>query len=382
MKRIVRQALLGVLFTGTAAAVQSQPKSSFVLNGSLNKMRAMPSKIYLVYDSLSQKAPDSALVKAGKYSFKGTIDFPTKAYLTAKLVKGIELRAGSTPTMAALFIDKGTITAVSTGEVATITVTGSAADKDYHTANQSFDLLMDTIKKGVQVVRAMDNDWLFLNAMTATMVGSPELGKKGKIDFVSAHPAAGVNPYLLNELLAYRSTASAGYVDRLDSFYQAMPLALQQSQAGRKVGALLKNELKAAIGHKASDFSLNDTLGHSVALSSFKGKYVLVQFWNNDDPGMRPMLSAVVQTYQAYKDKGLDVLGVSVGLGEEDWKQALRGYHFTWKNVVDIPGIHTVGERYGITRSMDNVLVDPNGVIVARSLSYSNLGEKIAAILD
>lgn len=243
MKQMIKQAALYALLAGTVIAGRAQTvKNSFVLNGTLSRMRAMPSKIYLVYDSLAQKATDSSLVKAGKYSFKGTIDFPAKAYLTTKLVKDIEFRAGGTPTIATLFVDKGIMTAVSVGEVTAITITGSVADKDYHTANRSLDLLMDTVKKSMQVVKAMDNDWLFVNAMTAVLLNNPGLGKKEKIAFISTYPAAGVNPYLLNELLQDRNS-QAGYVDKLDSFYQAMPLALQKSKAGERVGASLKKRL-------------------------------------------------------------------------------------------------------------------------------------------
>jgi peroxiredoxin len=382
MKQMIRQATLYLVLAGAASKGQAQTTTpGFILNGTLTHMRAMPSKIYLVYDSLAHKATDSSLVKAGKYSFKGSIDFPAKAYLTTKLVKGIEFKAGGAPTIAGLFVDKGTMTAVSTGELTAITLTGSAADKDYWAANQSFNLLMDTVKKSAQVVKEMDGDWLFMNALTATLFSSTEPRNKEKMAFVHKHPAASVNPYLLNELL-HENNGQAGYVDRLDSFYQAMPVALQQSKAGEAVGSSLKNALKAVVGHQAAGFALKDTLGNTVSLSSFKGQYVLVQFWNNNDPAMRNMLSTVTQTYQAYKDKGLTVLGVSVGLSEADWKQALRGYHFAWKNVVDVPGANTVAELYGITDNQNNVLIDPNGIIVARNLAYPKLGEKIAAILD
>lgn len=381
MKRIIKQIVAaGALLTGIAG--HAQTKSNFVLAGTLVNMRAMPGKLYLVYDSLANKAPDSSLVKNGKYSFSGALDFPCRAYLCTRLTKDIERFAATPKNTATFFLDKGNINAVSVRELPEITVTGSAADKDFGLAHYHYNRLMDTVKNSIQkVVRGTDNDWLFINAVTETMLNTKDLGQPEKIAFLRNHATAAVNPYILQELLAGTITR-AGFVEMLDSFYKAMPPNVQQSRPGQRVGVALQNQLKAAIGHKAADFALQDSLGHSLSLAAYKGKYVLVQFWNNNDPSVRQVLSPVLQAHKTYSNKGFEVIAISTGVNENDWINALRNYQLPWVNVRDSDSNNTVKTRYGFSGNQSNVLIDPGGTIIARNLSNNQLGEKLSSIFE
>ncbi len=136
-----------------------------------------------------------------------------------------------------------------------------------------------------------------------------------------------------------------------------------------------------AVGQPAPEIALPDPDGQVVALSSMKGKYVLVDFWAKWCGPCRQENPNVVRAYQKYKDKGFTVFGVSLDRNREDWLQAIKEDHLTWTHVSDLKYWQSeAAKTYNITGIPFSVLLDPNGVIIAKNLRGAALEQKLEEI--
>ena len=136
-----------------------------------------------------------------------------------------------------------------------------------------------------------------------------------------------------------------------------------------------------AVGQPAPEISLPNPQGEIVKLSSMKGQYVLVDFWAKWCGPCRQENPNVVRAYQKYKDKGFTVFGVSLDRSKADWLQAIEQDNLTWTHVSDLKYWQSeAAKTYNITGIPFSLLLDPNGVIIAKNLRGAALHQKLAEI--
>ncbi len=186
------------------------------------------------------------------------------------------------------------------------------------------------------------------------------------------NPAFGLQPLQNEEVTTIINGLAAKYPDH--SAVVRIKASLDQQAAQQAASALT--------GKMAPEIALPDVNGKEVKLSSFKGKYVLVDFWASWCGPCRAENPTVVNAYKKFKDKNFTILGVSLDEDKAKWLKAIKDDGLTWTHISDLKYWQSVVvPMYNIQGIPFNVLLDPDGKVIAENLRGPQLEEKLAEVL-
>ena len=357
--------LLILLFLTPALAFSQTSANGFVINGKLTGYEE-GTDVKLILNGAST---DLAVAKLQKGSFvlKGTLVEPSLCFLMV---------GDNTPFE--IFVENSTISFIGDKNRAeNPIVSGSASHKDFKEFTGAFMPILGQLNSLASTINSMipgpDRDGL-LKVYYATQDNiQKEIDK-----FIKAKPSSPVSPFVLQSTSQFYDDALL-----LERRFLSLDASVRNTAEGKKLENFINTAKIGAVGTQSLDFTQADTTGKQVALSSFRGKYVLMDFWASWCGPCRNENPNVVSNYLRFKDKNFTVLGISLDKPgqKEKWLKAIHEDSLVWTHVSDLQfWSNEAAKLYRVSSIPRNFLIDPNGKIIGKDLRGPALEAKLCEI--
>ena len=251
------------------------------------------------------------------------------------------------------------------------TIKASSRPLTFFLDNDVMQVQMNESGKEMAITGSAANDIYLRNAkLTRTKGYSLD-------SLLAAHPASPVAAYFVVKDFAYKLD-----LEGMKAVRAKFDAALNGTEYVKQMESMIARMEKIQVGSVAPDFTLPDVDGNPVNLSSFRGKYVLVDFWAAWCPDCRKENPNIVAAWEKYKDKNFAVLGVSLDRNRDQWLAAIEKDKLAWTQVSDLKFWDSeAAVLYCIRWIPMSFLIDPVCKIVAVGLECEELHNKLEDLL-
>ncbi|MDR1744114.1 MAG: AhpC/TSA family protein [Dysgonamonadaceae bacterium] len=355
-----------LLFAAVAVLFSCQKKNEYTINGTVVDPDYEGDTIYVQKIGENEFVTvDTVVIKNGSFTLKGTADSTYLRFFALSKSKP------SLPVLVEPGVIKVTFDSLSS-------VSGTPVNDAYNTFKGEVAGLEKKISAVIKEYNRAEAEGKDTDSIEQSYDTIVEEITRLSFEFAKEN--------IHNELGEYVFLSSAGMfktgqqkelLDMASDKFKAMPMM-------QRLSKFVENAERVAEGKKFADFSMQDPSGKDVSLSDYagKGKYVLVDFWASWCSPCRAEMPNVVEAYKKYKAKGFEVVGVSLDKDKNAWLKGIKDLNITWPQMSDLLYWKSpVVELYAFQGIPHTVLLDKEGVIIAKNLRGKALDEKLAELL-
>jgi peroxiredoxin len=362
MKNIIL--VVSAILFAVGACTQHQPEK-FTISGDISGLGQ--DTLTLQYQMGDSTAVDETVSEDGLFTFAGQLPHPVEATITAGKQKQVNL-----------YIENSEITVQ--GHVDSLgkaEVSGSMVHKDFEEINkirEEFERKMQDIKTSM----GNSNDPKKLKKIQSKAASLYADRREKTKEFVKSHPDSYVGLQEFRGLI----TVPTWDIEEVDSTYNSYSDDLKSTDLGKQIGEFIAARKQTQTGSKAPDFTLNNLDGEPVSLKSYRGQYVLLDFWASWCVPCRKEHPNYIEAYKEYEDKNFTILSVSIDTKRKKWVEAVEKDGLMWTQVSALEGFQgDVAKRYAIQAIPQNFLIGPDGTILSKNTRGDDLDQKLKEIL-
>ncbi|WP_051691620.1 TlpA disulfide reductase family protein [Pedobacter borealis] len=401
----MKKSILITLFVFAVTMVQGQTGSLFQINGSLSGM-ADADQVFLRYNNLGRQITDTVQVSDNSYSFTGTIYEP-QGFVLWVTYKPASKKRRTESDQVNLYLTDGMINLSSSKTFNNMEMSGEGSiwNKDFNELQQQIKLSKDSaaywIAKFQQTTNMVDayertikanqkppysyasykRDSTELEEInnSAFPRQKQRLHEKILIPYIRKNPSSPVSFFALRNVSEIAEERVIKQYKLSQSLFDLLSPEIKNYIGARYFSEMLAKTAKTAEGTPAPEITLPNVNGKPFSLSSLKGKYVLVHFWASWCGPCRGANPSLKKIYEKYKDKGFEILAISIDEKEAEWLKAVKEDKMPWCQVRD--NKFDVSRLYQIGSIPRNFLIAADGTIITRTLEDNTLEEKLQALL-
>jgi thiol-disulfide isomerase/thioredoxin len=339
----------------------------------------------------SDRIWDSTIVKNNAFEFKGVLEEPSNGFITTLKWNRIKNLSDKNITER-LFISPSQMTiTLKVDSFHNAKLIGSKLQMEYLGLENSKKKFYNKIDPLSKLYDSLNDEYIKTSKLEKEELIKEELSEKldslrnifdtlnekcSLIDraFFKKNPNSYITAYLLKDYYSSISLAELEY------YYNKMHPETKKWEYGIKLKEAIGKLQKGSPGGIPYNFTSIDLNGNVIALSQFKGKYVLLDFWASWCKPCRAGNPELINLYKKYKDNGIEFVGIADDDGSEDkWKLAIKNDKINiWRQILDMG----IGEKYAVHSIPLQILINPKGVIVNRFGEGGEPNENLSKVLE
>lgn len=382
LRKVIIHIKFGILLIAVNILLAAQAVSAQQLFSIEGIGKAMPDTdmIYLSYKKDGKLIIDSAKVKNNRFRFTGKIgNFPLTATLTRN--RNPTHHYNSRNESKNIFLESGKIVLKIPNTLSNAVLSGTDLNRTLQLKNERLFRInndLSAIKDPYYFNEEELKDSLLVKR-NQRMIDSVYFKIiEQELDFAKEFPDSYVSLDIVNKaskmtkLIAKTELVFNGLSERIKAIPDAN-IARNNIQKKNKI----------QIGSQAPLFEMKNIQGNTVQLSSYKGQFVLIDFWASWCRPCREEHPNLIEINRLYSKNNFAILSISIDHKEDDWKKAVKDDNLTWAQLSDLKAVDgEVYNQYGITTLPSNFLIDQNGKIVAKDLKGEELKRKIYELVE
>jgi thiol-disulfide isomerase/thioredoxin len=369
--------IFSILLSVAALSATAQTPG-FTINGKIGDLNGK--KVYFSYMTDGKDHTDSATLVNGAFHFSGQMH----AYSSVRMALdhknvGREIATHGGDVIYFHFGNE-TLNIASNDSLENAKMTGSKTYDEYAAYAKAVGPMPWDIDKisNAEIAAAPElvNDTAFTNQVARHHFKMIADFQAKNLEFAKTHPNSYFAPVAL-----FGTASNDKTVTIAEQVFKTFSPEIQATDNGKVIQGFIEAHYRLKIGGAAPVFSQLNPAGKPVSLATYKGKIVLIDFWASWCSPCRQEIPNLVNQYKMYKDKGFEILSVSLDSSRDKWLKAVQQEGMAWPQVCDLNGnSNSVARLYGVSAIPATFLVDRDGKLISTGLRGEELNKKLAEL--